>query len=435
MSLFRRPGLGRLHPAQNCARHAGARDGDARRHGGDLHRGRQPRRRSIRPGASSAPSPRRAWSAASPIGSRSPLCSATRSASRSRTPRSCRATRTGSATTLAQFLKDNFLTPSVVARRMKRVDVAGAIGRFLAQPPGEGRLRAGRLAPARRHPRGARPGETGRHGQGRGRRRGCARIDVAPLLGKTLEAAMTEERHVPMVDGIVTWAGRTLDANEDLIRDMVHQRAGWILRMAGLDEKLADAIVDGLRTPHHRHGGRSAPSAARQGRGRPRPPRRRPPVRSRDAGQGRGLEERDDRQSRGHRLARRRLGEQPRRPPQGRPRSRRRSGRQVRRGASPIGRDAAAGAAAQGRRSTSSPAAPPSARSPPTATASSPWSRTRSAPGTRAPSPTGSKTPSAATSNISGSTAPWSAAWSASSSTRSRWRSSITGCPHPSRSS
>ena len=85
------------------------------------------------------------------------------------------------------------------------------------------------------------------------------RIDVAPLLGKTLEAAMTEERHVPLVDGIVTWAGRTLDANEDMIRDMVHKRAGWILRLAGLDEKLADAIVDGLRKltidmavdPHH----------------------------------------------------------------------------------------------------------------------------------------------------------------------------------------
>ena len=36
-----------------------------------------------------------------------------------------------------------------------------------------------------------------------------------------------------MLDSIVTWAGRTLDANEDLIRDMVHQRAGWILRSPG----------------------------------------------------------------------------------------------------------------------------------------------------------------------------------------------------------
>src|SRR5688572_32626924 len=45
--------------------------------------------------------------------------------------------------TLAAFLRDNFLTPHVVARRMRQVDVAGAVGRFLAQPPGEGRLREG----------------------------------------------------------------------------------------------------------------------------------------------------------------------------------------------------------------------------------------------------------------------------------------------------
>ena len=160
--------------------------------------------------------------------------------------------------TLAQFLKDNFLTPSVVARRMKRVDVAGAIGRFLAQPPGEGRLRQGGSRLLANILEALDQEKLG--GMVKAAVAGRMRaIDVAPLLGKTLEAAMTEERHVPMVDGIVTWAGRTLDANEDLIRNMVHQRAGWILRMAGLDEKLADAIVDGLRRltidmavdPHH----------------------------------------------------------------------------------------------------------------------------------------------------------------------------------------
>jgi uncharacterized membrane-anchored protein YjiN (DUF445 family) len=161
--------------------------------------------------------------------------------------------------TLAQFLKDNFLTPSVVARRMKSLDVAGAIGRFLSQPPGgEGRLRQGgsRLladileALDQEHLGGMVKAAVAER---------MRRIEVAPLLGQTLEAAITEERHVPLVDGIVTWAGRTLDANEDLIRDMVHKRAGWILRLAGLDEKLADAIVDGLRKltidmavdPHH----------------------------------------------------------------------------------------------------------------------------------------------------------------------------------------
>jgi uncharacterized membrane-anchored protein YjiN (DUF445 family) len=161
--------------------------------------------------------------------------------------------------TLAQFLKDNFLTPSVVARRMKSLDAAGAIGRFLSQPAGgEGRLRRGgsRLladileALDQEHLGGMVKAAVAER---------MRRIEIAPLLGQTLEAAITEERHVPLVDGIVTWAGRTLDANEDMIRDMVHKRAGWILRLAGLDEKLADAIVDGLRKltidmavdPHH----------------------------------------------------------------------------------------------------------------------------------------------------------------------------------------
>ena len=159
---------------------------------------------------------------------------------------------------LASFLRDNFLTPRVVARRMRNVDVAGAVGRFLAQPPGEGRLRQGGsrlladILEALDQERLGGMVKTALAQRIRG-------IEIAPLLGQTLEAAITSERHVPMMDSIVTWTGRTLDANEDLIRDMVHQRAGRFLRMVGLDEKLADAIVDGLRKltidmavdPHH----------------------------------------------------------------------------------------------------------------------------------------------------------------------------------------
>src|SRR3712207_5105847 len=44
---------------------------------------------------------------------------------------------------LAAFLRENFLIPKVVARRMRHVDIAGAVGRFLANPPPEGRLRQG----------------------------------------------------------------------------------------------------------------------------------------------------------------------------------------------------------------------------------------------------------------------------------------------------
>jgi uncharacterized membrane-anchored protein YjiN (DUF445 family) len=148
--------------------------------------------------------------------------------------------------TLASFLRDNFLTPSVVARRMRIVDVAGAIGRFLANPPPEGRLREGA---SRLFASLLESLDEERLG-GMVKSAVASRLralDVSPLLGKTLEAAITEDRHVPMLDSMVTWAGRTLDANEDLIREMVHKRAGLMMRLAGLDAKLAEAIIDGLR--------------------------------------------------------------------------------------------------------------------------------------------------------------------------------------------
>jgi uncharacterized membrane-anchored protein YjiN (DUF445 family) len=147
---------------------------------------------------------------------------------------------------LAAFLRENFLIPKVVARRMRHVDIAGAIGRFLANPPPEGRLRQG----------GSRLIADLLEALDQERLGGMVKsavaqriksLEVSPLLGQALDGAITEERHIPILDGIVTWAGRTLDANEDLIRNMVHERAGWIVKLAGLDAKLADAIVDGLR--------------------------------------------------------------------------------------------------------------------------------------------------------------------------------------------
>jgi uncharacterized membrane-anchored protein YjiN (DUF445 family) len=148
--------------------------------------------------------------------------------------------------TLASFLRDNFLTPSVVARRMRNVDVAGGIGRFLANPPPEGRLREGASRLFANLLEALDEERLGGMVKGAVAARLRA-LDVSPLLGKTLDAAITEERHVPMLDSMVTWVGRTLDANEDIIRAMVHEKAGLIMRLAGLDAKLADAIIDGLR--------------------------------------------------------------------------------------------------------------------------------------------------------------------------------------------
>lgn len=147
---------------------------------------------------------------------------------------------------LASFLRTNFLVPSVVARRMSRMDVAAAAGRLLANPPRDGRIREGAsrlLADVLEALDEDRLG-----GMVKGAIHSRLRnAEVAPLLGRALAATIDDNRHVPLLDNLVAWAGRALDANEELIRDMVQERANWVVRLAGLDNRLADAIVDGLR--------------------------------------------------------------------------------------------------------------------------------------------------------------------------------------------
>jgi uncharacterized membrane-anchored protein YjiN (DUF445 family) len=149
--------------------------------------------------------------------------------------------------TLALFLRDNFLTPAVVARRMQRLDVAGAAGRFLASPSGgDGRLREGASRLIADMLEALDQERLGGMVKGAIAQRLRA-MNLAPLIGQALEAAMRDGRHGPVMDGIVHWADHTLAANDHLIRQMVQERSGKILRWTGLDENLANAIIDGLR--------------------------------------------------------------------------------------------------------------------------------------------------------------------------------------------
>lgn len=148
--------------------------------------------------------------------------------------------------TLAQFLHKNFLIPRLVARKMQSVDVAGAVGRFLAEPAaGGGRLKAG----------ASRMIADGLGALDQQRLGGLVKsaiadrirdLDIAPLLGQALSAALTEGRHQPLLDAMVKWGSKTLDLNAHLIHQMVHDNSNAIVRFTGLDESIANRIVDGL---------------------------------------------------------------------------------------------------------------------------------------------------------------------------------------------
>jgi uncharacterized membrane-anchored protein YjiN (DUF445 family) len=148
---------------------------------------------------------------------------------------------------LATFLRENFLIPAVVARRMQRLDIAAAAGRFLQTPANEGtRIRAGASRLIADIFESLDDERLGGIVKGAISTR-LRNMQVSPLLGHALASAINEDRHVPMLEAAIRWMARALDANEQLIREMVQKKANWVLKLAGLDEKLADAIIDGLK--------------------------------------------------------------------------------------------------------------------------------------------------------------------------------------------
>ena len=147
---------------------------------------------------------------------------------------------------LATFLKTNFLKPAIVARRMRGVDMAGAVGRWLSAPPAETRL-SGSIGKLGIQLLDALDNEAV-SGWIRGAIGGnLRRFELAPLMGRVLDRSIDEGRLQPLVDSGITWLARVLDQNEGLIRDLVEARTMWLLRLASLDERLANSIIEALR--------------------------------------------------------------------------------------------------------------------------------------------------------------------------------------------
>lgn len=151
------------------------------------------------------------------------------------------------ADAMAGFLRSNFLTPVVVARRMSEMNVARALGDFLLKrgDTTEGRLRAGAAELLAELLESLDPDRLGLQVKA-GLARQAEKLEIAPLLGRMLESAMAENRHRPLIDGLIRWVGLTLEDNEDLVRDMVQKRANAVMRWTGLDARLANSVLDGL---------------------------------------------------------------------------------------------------------------------------------------------------------------------------------------------
>ena len=148
---------------------------------------------------------------------------------------------------LAQFLRSNFLVTPVIARRMRRLDVAGAVARWLTDPAegAGGQFRAGASKLAAQILEALDPQRLGGMVKAAVANR-VREARVAPVAGQLLKAALAENRHKPLLDAAIRWAAKALADNDHLIRAIVHDKAGSILRWTGLDETVANKLIDGL---------------------------------------------------------------------------------------------------------------------------------------------------------------------------------------------
>ena len=154
------------------------------------------------------------------------------------------------ADTMAGFLQDNFLTVPVISRRIQAMNVAQALGTFLSDPREVDGAQGSRLRVGVANLIGDVLESLDQEKLG-GLAKGALRnqlekLDVAPLLGQLLGAAIADKRHMPLFEDFVRWSGGVLEDNEPMIRAMIHERANAIVRWTKLDETLANAILDGL---------------------------------------------------------------------------------------------------------------------------------------------------------------------------------------------
>ena len=151
------------------------------------------------------------------------------------------------ADTMAQFLRTNFLIPAVVARRMQTMNMAKAVGGFLIQPTqgSQSRIGTGAAELIAGVLESLDPDRLGKQVKA-GLKSQAHKIEIAPLLGQMLTTALADKRHLPLIDSLIRWSGLTLEDNEEMVRDMIKERANGIIRWTGLDGRLSSSVLDGL---------------------------------------------------------------------------------------------------------------------------------------------------------------------------------------------
>lgn len=146
---------------------------------------------------------------------------------------------------LGNFVQQNFLAPDVIATRLRTLDLAERVVRWLIVPDHADRLSrsiARSLAGAAQVLKDEEVQALIDHALiGRIRK-----TQAAPLLGRALAVVTEGGRHQRLLDDALRRAERFVDENEALIRERVRAETPWWFPNM-VDEKIHEKIVDGIK--------------------------------------------------------------------------------------------------------------------------------------------------------------------------------------------
>lgn len=147
--------------------------------------------------------------------------------------------------TLGGFVQDNFLSPDVVAERMRDAHVADRVATWLADPVNAATV-ARNLVEAAVGALDIVRDDVVQRVLHEEIERALARVDLAPLAGRLLTIVTDEGRHRELLDvglrGVITF----LDEQREPLRERFGDQSPWWLPNA-MEDRLFDRIVDGAR--------------------------------------------------------------------------------------------------------------------------------------------------------------------------------------------
>jgi uncharacterized membrane-anchored protein YjiN (DUF445 family) len=145
---------------------------------------------------------------------------------------------------IGRFISNNFLSPKVLSAKIREVDPAGWMARWLSDPSNANRV-ARRVTTALPQILRALPRDEINAFLARAARNGIEAIPAAPLASKVLSVLWAQGETQALVERAITIAARMLTDNRDRIKVTVTQKSSRFIPK-WVDAIVADKIVSGL---------------------------------------------------------------------------------------------------------------------------------------------------------------------------------------------